>query len=186
MALVKDPVTVSARMQVYQRDGGCIAPRLDPNAGPCHNRWGRFVSVEAQLMIIWANGFHARRARAETLTLDHVPRFHGSKRISTPRWMVTACWGHGVNNSPGGSVWVTGHRDLERKYLADHYEGALSKMDIDKLAEVASDVFNETPTNEDREQPILVRDQHGGHLGVVDSLVWNATDRAVVLTVRTA
>lgn len=185
MALVKDPVKVSDRMLVYRRDKGCIAPRLDPNAGPCRTRWGRPVSLETQYTLIFGSGFQHRKMRAETLTLDHVPRFLGSKRISTPRWMVTACWGHGVSNGPGGTVWVTAHRDLERKWLADHYEGTLS-MNIDKLTEVASDVFNETPTDEGREAPILVHDQNGGHLGVVDGIEWNDDQQAVILTVRTA
>jgi hypothetical protein len=32
----KDPVTRDMARAVLDRDGGCVAPRLDPDAGPCH------------------------------------------------------------------------------------------------------------------------------------------------------
>jgi hypothetical protein len=106
MALVKDPVRPADRAEVYRRDGGCIAPLLDQHVEPCRDQSGREVP----------------RTFVKAFTLDHVPPEPGATRISTPRWMVTACWGHGVHNGPGGSVWVTANRDLERIWLWHWYD----------------------------------------------------------------
>lgn len=34
----RDPVTPTLRIAVLERDQGCMAPRLDPDAGPCEGR----------------------------------------------------------------------------------------------------------------------------------------------------
>jgi hypothetical protein len=107
-ASVKDPVRPADREEVYQRDGGCIAPLVDDTAGQCRTRWGEVRPRD------W--GITHPRNRAVFFTLDHVPRQLGATRISRPRWMVTLCWGHGVI-----SHWETAHRQLERDYLEDIY-----------------------------------------------------------------
>ena len=100
MPWTKDPVRPSDRAEVFERDGQCIAPLVDPNAGPCQSRWGRTCNA------------NDRRA----FTLDHVPPAPGSTRVSRPRWMVTLCWGHGVITH-----WETAHRADERDYLRRIY-----------------------------------------------------------------
>lgn len=100
MPFVKDPVRPADREEVYRRDGGCIAPLVDPNAGPCRTRWGRVCD----------------RTYRQAFTLDHVPPSAGGTRVSRPRWMVTVCWGHHVITH-----WATSHRPAEREYLRKKY-----------------------------------------------------------------
>ena len=99
MSWTKDPVTNSEWQAVIDRDKQCIAS-LDPDAGPCRDRWGRVVPATS----------------LRAATVDHVPPFPGAPRISTRRWMVRICWGHGVHGH-----WETAHRDAERGYLSSKY-----------------------------------------------------------------
>lgn len=121
MAVVKDPVRPADRDEVYRRDNGCIAPQIDPSTGPCRDIFGKVVTLDQQRELIRRQDYASRSRRGKVLTIDHVPRKPGSTRISKPRWMVTACWGHGVHNGPGGTVWVTAHRADERRWLEDRY-----------------------------------------------------------------
>jgi len=98
----KDATRTEVREEVFARDGRCIAGLVDPEAGPCKTKWG----------VVVPPGLRYYRGR-EVWTVDHVPRFAGSTRISSRRWMVTLCWGH--HGHP--SYWETAHRNEERKYL---------------------------------------------------------------------
>ena len=100
MSWTKDPVTNAEWQAVIDRDKQCIAPLLDPNAGLCRDRWGQPVLATS----------------LRAATVDHVPPSAGAPRISTRRWMVWICWGHGVHEH-----WETAHRDLERAHLERSY-----------------------------------------------------------------
>lgn len=100
MSWTKDPVTNAEWQAVIDRDKQCIAPLLDPDAGPCRDRWGRVVPATS----------------LRAATVDHVPPYPGAPRISTRRWMARICWGHGVHGH-----WETAHRDAERAHLEQSY-----------------------------------------------------------------
>ena len=106
MAWVKDPLPPGLWDTVFARDGGCIAPLVDPNSGPCKSKWGRIIPRTCR-----------RNQTNGRMTLDHVPPTGGAPRVSSERWSVILCWGHHAYPS----YWETSHRDLERKWLSDHY-----------------------------------------------------------------
>jgi hypothetical protein len=89
-----DPVTPEMRELVLKRDGGCVAPRLQPwsQSGKC---WG-------------------------ALSLDHVKDHArmGKRAPSDPGHLVTICMGHHV-----WTDWATSHRPLLREYLRAYREG---------------------------------------------------------------
>jgi hypothetical protein len=73
----------------------CIAPLVDPAAGPCGGR----------------------------STLDHVkdePRL-GRKPTSDPRHLVCVCSAHSEEGMKAGRQWNTASRGLEREYLRSQY-----------------------------------------------------------------
>lgn len=94
-----DPVTPQVAEEVIERDlriaGGCVPAYLGA-PGDCRNRWGIVVLPYAR----------------EALTLGHVREHSGGIRRSIPRWLVTACWGHGVQG------WELSHVEDLRAYLA--------------------------------------------------------------------
>lgn len=84
---------------VFARDRGCVAPRLDPDAGHCQNKWGDYVLP---------NDVRAR-------TLEHVHEDYGKtgKRADNDiDHLVWLCEGHGVQS------WELAHKDLLRLYIA--------------------------------------------------------------------
>jgi hypothetical protein len=86
--MAHDPVTPALRLALLMRDGGCVAPRLDPSLLElCSGR----------------------------LTLDHV-REHaamgGRRAPSDMAHMVVICENHHLY-----SGWATSHRPLLREYL---------------------------------------------------------------------
>lgn len=95
------------RAAVFSRDGGCMAPRLDPHAGPCGGR----------------------------LTLDHVQHqmMFGRRAPHDEAHLVAECERHHIW-AQSGVNWATSHRPLLREYLRglypevagwrDHPEGA--------------------------------------------------------------
>lgn len=87
---------------VIQRDGQCMAPVLDPEAGPCRNGWGQVGPVKIY-----------------ELEADYVRfRAHG-KRHELPIDHVALCPGHHRGTgAQGGHIWATSHREMERAYLA--------------------------------------------------------------------
>lgn len=99
----KDPVTPELRRAILIRDGGCMAPVLDPGVGLCRDMFGT----------------PHHRGYAPMLTLDHVkdaPRM-GVRSSSDPDHLVTLCYHHHVGTE-AGSNWATSHRALLRAYLA--------------------------------------------------------------------
>lgn len=97
-------MTVGAvRMVVFLRDGGCVAPRLDPGAGPCADQWGDPLPGDRHLI---------------GLEMDYVRRGATGKRHELARDHVALCAGHHRGTGPqGGAVWATAHRALLRGYL---------------------------------------------------------------------
>lgn len=86
----RDPVSPDLRIAVFTRDGDCVAPRLDPDAGPCRG----------------------------PLTADHVkdePRM-GVRAPSDAAHLVTLCEGHHLDTRAGAN-WATSHRPELREYL---------------------------------------------------------------------
>ncbi len=84
----KDPVTPQLRIAVLTRDGGCLAPRLDPDAGPCLGR----------------------------LTLEHVKdqlRL-GRRAPSDPAHLAVLCEGHTEPGARAGYQWNTDRRNRQR------------------------------------------------------------------------
>lgn len=91
----KDPVTPEVAAYVFYHDGRCIAPKVDPDAGPCSGR----------------------------STLDHVHDEHGvgKKRALSDIWhLVAVCEGHSESGAKGGHIWNTSHRQLERDWIREH------------------------------------------------------------------
>lgn len=96
-------MTVAAmRMVVLLRDRGCVAQRVDPQAGPCYDRWGNallphaYVGLEMDYVRLGATGKH------HELASDH----------------VMLCPGHHQGAGPSaGYQWATSHRPELRAYL---------------------------------------------------------------------
>lgn len=92
------------RTEVALRDVGCVAPRIDPDCGPCRDRWGNEMSNAPTFLALDDGEMDYVRYGAtgprHKLASDHVwicPGHH--------RWAVA------------GSVWATSHRHDERAYL---------------------------------------------------------------------
>lgn len=88
---IADPVDPMLRIRVFQRDGGCVAPRLDRSVELCAGR----------------------------LTLDHVrdEAMMGKRAPSDERHLVTLCELHHTGLVAGAN-WATSHRPELRTYLA--------------------------------------------------------------------
>lgn len=88
---MRDPVTPELRQHVLRRDGGCVAPRLDPDAGRCYGR----------------------------LTLDHIrdQPMMGKRAPSDPAHLATVCEAHSEGGMRAGMQWNTAHRAMLREYL---------------------------------------------------------------------
>ena len=93
MSFRRDPMTPEQRIEVLTRDEGCVALRIDPDAGEC----------------------------AGPLQVDHVRPFPGSLTDSSPRHCVSVCRGH-HQDSRAGRIWATAHRAEMRAYLEGLYE----------------------------------------------------------------
>lgn len=92
----KDPVTPQMHARVLKLDGGCVAPRIDPDqAGKC---WGR-------------------------LTLDHVAcrSARGKRARSDEGHLATVCQGHSEDGRMAGHQWNTANRPALRAYLAPRH-----------------------------------------------------------------
>jgi len=76
-----DRVTPSLWLYVISRDGGCMAPILDREAGPCRNKWGVVVA----------------RNNESALTVQHVwldYSVKGDRAPSDKEHLLCLCWGH--------------------------------------------------------------------------------------------
>jgi hypothetical protein len=106
---------------VFERDGWtCLAPQLDPEAGPCHDQSGRwFVTEEMRL-----NSFRPGRLIyvRRFLTLQHVQIL--GRTDNDLRFLLSLCWGHHLGNGEkGGRIWSKQKKaaEAQRRYLIDHY-----------------------------------------------------------------
>jgi hypothetical protein len=92
----KDPVSHEIAGATFRRDEfTCLAPRLDPECGPCSGH----------------------------LTVEHV-REHaatGAPRApsKTTRWLATLCQGHTEPGMKAGRVWNLSHKAELRVYLEE-------------------------------------------------------------------
>jgi len=90
------------RYRVIARDGGCVAPLLDPEAGPCYDQWGAPVPATS-----WPE-----------LEIDHVRWRPGMQKHKYAADHVAMCPGHHRGTGPNaGAQWATGHRPQLRAYL---------------------------------------------------------------------
>lgn len=91
----------AVRAAVLLRDGGCVAPLLDPDAGPCYDQWG-----------------YPPRFALQDVEADYVRRGATGQRHELARDHVTLCPGHHRGMGPTeGHVWATANRPLLRSYL---------------------------------------------------------------------
>ncbi|MBE3073141.1 MAG: hypothetical protein IMZ67_09215 [Acidobacteria bacterium] len=100
MTYRRDPVTPEMALDVFTRDGGCVAVRLGEPPASCAGR----------------------------LTLDHVHEEMGigKRRAKSDRaHLVALCEGHTERGAKAGRQWNTAHRADLRAYLA-LTEGAAS------------------------------------------------------------
>lgn len=90
-----------------ERDGGCVAPHLDPPSGPCYDKWG--VELEA---------WQPARLRDLALEADYVRLNARGKRHQYAADHATVCAGHHRSAGPNaGYQWATANRPLLREYL---------------------------------------------------------------------
>ncbi len=104
-----DAVTPELRQAVLAMDGWrCVAPRLDPKAGICRNKWNSTIITSG-------------RMPESALTLDHVKDqpMMGKRAPSDERHLATLCWHHHLDG------WATAHRPELRAYLASRSGGTL-------------------------------------------------------------
>lgn len=89
----RDPVTPELRVEVFERDGGCVAVTLGESSMACAGR----------------------------LTLDHVKTDLrlGVRAPSDRAHLVTLCEGHTENGSRAGYQWNTANRPALRWYLRE-------------------------------------------------------------------
>jgi hypothetical protein len=109
-------VPPEVREAVYERDEyRCIAPRRDPDAGPCRNFHGDVIPA------------HRRMRPKLDITVEHVTPDYGrtGKRADdVVEQMVTLCWGHHLGHGvtgQGGSIWALRNKHLTREYLKELY-----------------------------------------------------------------
>jgi hypothetical protein len=116
------------RAEVLARDGGCVAPRLDPDAGPCYDRWGLLLpEVHYQGRMGWSTSDWAcsgtmrsalMRWYRESLEMDYVRRDSIAPHHVLAEDHAMLCPGHHRGVGPHrGYVWATAHRDEMVEYL---------------------------------------------------------------------
>ena len=95
------------RQAVALRDMGCIAPALDPHAGPCRDRWGARMDNAPRFLAL-VDG-----------EMDYVRQDAIGARHQLPEDHVWLCPGHHRGTGPShGVVWATAHRPELRGYLS--------------------------------------------------------------------
>jgi hypothetical protein len=104
-------------LAVFTRDEWtCLAPRLDPDAGPCRDREGHVITpIEMD--------FQKRSSLARrVLTLQHV-QING-RTENDAQHLLTLCWGHHLGNGEkGGRIWSKQKEpaQLQRDHLIKRY-----------------------------------------------------------------
>lgn len=97
MTLVRD-----VRSEVFALDGGCVAPIIDPEAGPCFDQWGEAIY----------------RTDLHNMEMDYVRYGAEGKRHELVQDHITACPGHHRGAGPNrGFQWTTANRVACREYL---------------------------------------------------------------------
>ena len=100
-------------LRVYLRDGGrCVARKLDPDIGPCRDRWGEPVKLQS-------DGTMRRR----DVTFAHIKMSPGGPRVDDEMHAVCVCWGHHVMGRGDDAMWAARSRGLRliRSYLRRLY-----------------------------------------------------------------
>jgi hypothetical protein len=95
-----DRVTPALWAYVVRRDGGCMAPLLDREAGPCRNKWGMVVGRT-----------HENALTVQHLWLDYSVK--GDRAPSNKEHLLALCYGHHL----GGWATRKASLDLQRAYL---------------------------------------------------------------------
>ena len=92
------------RMVVLLRDHRCVAPLVDPDCGPCYDRWGEPLRPGMRL---------------SDLEMDYVRHGATGARHELASDHVMLCPGHhrGTGPNAGGRQWATSHRPQLRRYL---------------------------------------------------------------------
>lgn len=94
------------RWDVYRRDMGCIAPRVDPDAGPCYDAWGKPIRPE---QADWSVG------EMDYVRLESHGKHH--ELLIDHAWV---CPGHHRGTGPSaGYQWATSHRRQMREWLEE-------------------------------------------------------------------
>lgn len=95
-------MTAEVRDEVMRLDGRCVAPLVDPEAGPCYDQWGEPLVARG----------------TEGLEADYVRHGAHGPRHALARDHVAVCPGHHRGTGPqGGRQWATAHRADLREYL---------------------------------------------------------------------
>ena len=100
------------RTLVMLRDQGCIASRLDPDAGPCYGKWGDPLPADVRSRTGWMDDLEA----------DYIERGAHGPRHLLARDHVALCPGHHQGAGPQqGRIWAkeAGRRDALRAYLEE-------------------------------------------------------------------
>lgn len=90
---IHDDVATAVILRDMNVAGGCV-PKYLGAPGPCRDQWG------------------TEHDPRERLTFGHVREHSGGQRRSEVRWLVLACYGHGVQS------WELAHVEELRGYLA--------------------------------------------------------------------
>lgn len=112
--MTREKVSLTTVEEVTSRDGfRCVAPVVDPESGPCHDRWGQDIER-------WP----VRRMDRNLLTIAHVKdgdaQSMGKRAPSDANHLVLLCWGHHEGaGERRGHCWGTKREGLEalRAYL---------------------------------------------------------------------
>ena len=135
-------VTAMMRSIVLDRDKGCVAPLIDKDAGPCHDKWGeRFPNVHVTYEVqpfrqgtpdvrVMEHGVPTAVVATDpdrgTFTLgpaDLELDYIRGRDAKGPRHLlagdhVMLCAGHHRGTGPQrGVIWATAHREALRAYL---------------------------------------------------------------------
>jgi hypothetical protein len=106
------------KREVLHLDRGCVAPVIDPEAGPCYDEWGRPLPSPPVPGYILPGAM-------ELLEMDYVRWGAHGKRHELVEDHVILCPGHHRGCGPwGGYQWATANRPAERAYLDQRGEGA--------------------------------------------------------------
>ena len=93
---------------VFLRNQRCEAGLIDPNAGPCYDRWGKHI---LSTKVGWNQG-----------EMDYVRLDAHDDRHKDPKDHIWVCPGHHRGTGPSaGYQWATAHRREERDWLEEQY-----------------------------------------------------------------